>query len=262
MFGYNPIAALSFCFLLLPSSCIHLHSSHLFFAFFMRAPAVVRRHKSRPREIDASLRAVKIDISRHRPGNPMTLLRRSTVRRSPCFLCQTPWSFATANGKHGRAKRALERAEGMRCLVFQQRLLSEPLTRMPIQSGVFVLRKEGAYQASCFLLIVTTTVWISQFGNSHCYCYCYWYRYCYCYCYCNAAQIPQKKKRKRKRKRKMIKASSRAAISRSIFSSTFLVAFSLVLANSIVPCPVDRSVANDSKMSPTQMQELMEKKSK
>lgn len=60
----------------------------------------------------------------------------------------------------------------------------------------------------------------------------------------------------------MIKASSRAAISRSIFSSTFLVAFSLVLANSIVPCPVDRSVANDSKMSPTQMQELMEKKSK
>lgn len=262
MFGYNPIAALSFCFPLSPSSCIHLHSSHLFFAFFMRAPAVVRRHKSRPREIDASLRAVKIDIPRHRPGNPITLLRRSTVRRSPCFLCQTPWSFATANGKHGRAKRALERAEGMRCLVFQQRLLSEPLTRMPIQSGVFVLRKEGAYQASCFLLIVTTTVWISQFGNSHCYCYCYWYRYCYCYCYCNAAQIPQKKKRKRKRKRKMIKASSRAAISRSIFSSTFLVAFSLVLANSIVPCPVDRSVANDSKMSPTQMQELMEKKSK
>ncbi|ODQ47398.1 hypothetical protein PICMEDRAFT_67045 [Pichia membranifaciens NRRL Y-2026] len=60
----------------------------------------------------------------------------------------------------------------------------------------------------------------------------------------------------------MIKASSRAAISRSIFSTTFLVAFSLVVANSIVPCPVDRGVANDSKMSPAQMQELMEKETK
>ncbi|KAG0688663.1 hypothetical protein C6P40_000701 [Pichia californica] len=60
----------------------------------------------------------------------------------------------------------------------------------------------------------------------------------------------------------MIKASNRAVISRSIFSTTFLVAFSLVLANSLVPCPVDRGVANDSKITPAQMQELMKKDSK
>lgn len=60
----------------------------------------------------------------------------------------------------------------------------------------------------------------------------------------------------------MIKASNRAAISRSIFSTTFLVAFSLVLANSLVPCPVDRNVANDSEMTPAKMQELMEKENK
>lgn len=60
----------------------------------------------------------------------------------------------------------------------------------------------------------------------------------------------------------MIKASNRAAISRSIFSTTFLVAFSLVLANSLVPCPVDRNVANDSKMTPNKMHELMEKENK
>lgn len=44
----------------------------------------------------------------------------------------------------------------------------------------------------------------------------------------------------------MIKATSRNTVSRSIFSSTFLVAFSLVLANSLVPCPVDHQVANES----------------
>lgn len=43
-----------------------------------------------------------------------------------------------------------------------------------------------------------------------------------------------------------IRASSRNAVSRSIFSTTFVVAFSLVVANSVVPCPVDRSVANES----------------
>lgn len=41
---------------------------------------------------------------------------------------------------------------------------------------------------------------------------------------------------------------SNAAISRSIFGSTFLVSFSLVLANSLVPCPADRQFANDSKI--------------
>jgi hypothetical protein len=34
-------------------------------------------------------------------------------------------------------------------------------------------------------------------------------------------------------------------ISRSLFSSTFLVAFALVAANSLVPCPVDHGVANE-----------------
>jgi cytochrome c oxidase assembly factor 2 len=57
----------------------------------------------------------------------------------------------------------------------------------------------------------------------------------------------------------MIRATARTTISRSIFSTTFLVAFSLVLANSLVPCPVDRNVANDSQITKKQREEIIEK---
>ncbi|ODV87123.1 hypothetical protein CANARDRAFT_26549 [[Candida] arabinofermentans NRRL YB-2248] len=56
-----------------------------------------------------------------------------------------------------------------------------------------------------------------------------------------------------------IKAASRTRISKSIFSTTFFVAFSLVLANSIVPCPVDRP-NNDSQISNELRKEILKNK--
>ncbi|GMG33765.1 unnamed protein product [Ambrosiozyma monospora] len=45
-----------------------------------------------------------------------------------------------------------------------------------------------------------------------------------------------------------IRAANRVRISRSIFSTTFFIAFSLVSVNSLVPCPVDSSMANESQI--------------
>ncbi|GMM28001.1 hypothetical protein DAMA08_007170 [Martiniozyma asiatica (nom. inval.)] len=59
-----------------------------------------------------------------------------------------------------------------------------------------------------------------------------------------------------------IRAAQRTKISNSIFSTTFLLAFSIVLANSIMPCPVDRSVSNDDKISTELREELIKEKNK
>lgn len=47
----------------------------------------------------------------------------------------------------------------------------------------------------------------------------------------------------------MFKASQRAYISRSIFSTTFLVATAMVTANTLFPCPIDHTLANDSPLN-------------
>jgi len=56
-----------------------------------------------------------------------------------------------------------------------------------------------------------------------------------------------------------IRASSRHAISRSIFSTTFLVAFTLALANTLVPCPAEKGVNNDSVKATTETRQILEK---
>ncbi|CDK28557.1 unnamed protein product [Kuraishia capsulata CBS 1993] len=43
-----------------------------------------------------------------------------------------------------------------------------------------------------------------------------------------------------------VRAATRKQFTNSIFSTTFVVAFGLVLSNSLLPCPVDHSMNNDS----------------
>lgn len=56
-----------------------------------------------------------------------------------------------------------------------------------------------------------------------------------------------------------IRASSRHTISRSIFSTTFLVAFTLALANTLMPCPAEKGVNNDAAKATTETREILEK---
>lgn len=44
-----------------------------------------------------------------------------------------------------------------------------------------------------------------------------------------------------------IRAAQRKNISKSIFSSTFLVASAIVVTNALFPCPVDHPMANEDR---------------
>lgn len=54
-----------------------------------------------------------------------------------------------------------------------------------------------------------------------------------------------------------IRAASRNLISKSIFSTTFMVAFTLAVANSLVPCPAEGSVNNESTEAAKQTREKL-----
>ncbi|VEU24407.1 DEKNAAC105591 [Brettanomyces naardenensis] len=56
-----------------------------------------------------------------------------------------------------------------------------------------------------------------------------------------------------------IRAASRQTISKSIFSTTFMVAFTLAIANSLVPCPADRNVSNDSSRASKETRERLQR---
>lgn len=43
-----------------------------------------------------------------------------------------------------------------------------------------------------------------------------------------------------------MRAASRNKLTNSLFSSTFVVAFGLVLSSNLMPCPVDHSVNNEA----------------